>query len=93
MENDDPFRQYGVGEAHMMTDIDKERSGSPISAIEAAGKNSQENLVGGETPAITFAGLGGIRKTTVVNVTGVSSGDVESIDDSSRPRKKETHIV
>jgi hypothetical protein len=93
MDNEDPFRQYGVGEAHMMTDLEKERSRSPVSAIETPGKTSQENLVGRETPAHTFPNMGGIRKTTVVNVSGVSSDDIESINDGSRPRKKETHIV
>jgi hypothetical protein len=93
-ENEQPFGKYGVGEAHMMTDIGvgKERSGSPIS-VETPGKNSQESLVGRKAPALTFGDTGGIRKTTVVNVTGVSSGDVDSIEDGSRPRKKETHIV
>lgn len=89
------FRPYGAHEAHMLTTIgaeNKERSGSASgnsSTDESPAKNSTESVTWlNDRP---FGKMGGITKTTEVNVTG--GGAADSIEDVTRFERKETHMV
>ncbi|KAH7349086.1 hypothetical protein BKA66DRAFT_477026 [Pyrenochaeta sp. MPI-SDFR-AT-0127] len=92
---EEPLRPYGVSEAHMMTTIraDKEKSGE-VSGLrnEVSSKNSEESLVLPIAQTQIFSKLGGIKKTTEVNITE-SSGEIESIDETTQPGLKETQMV
>ncbi|KAF2708626.1 hypothetical protein K504DRAFT_380309 [Pleomassaria siparia CBS 279.74] len=74
------FQPYGQGGMHMMTDIvvNKEmtvRQSDSRDEIDEAGKSSQESLVG-ETEVAAFPNMGGIKKTTQVDISEASAEEI-----------------
>lgn len=95
-----PYSPYGAHEAHMMTTIgaEKARSGSSSSMRpESPSKNSAESVTwlndhSPGFPSSGFGKLGGITKTTEVNISGGGSVP-EGIDEVSTLERKEKHMV
>ncbi|ORY08687.1 hypothetical protein BCR34DRAFT_488389 [Clohesyomyces aquaticus] len=89
---EDSFQPYGVDESVKMTKIaGKDQSRRRSSFEESPGKNSTESISWLNVDQ-SAGKLGGIMKTTEVNVSQ-SGNKAKSVDDFSRPERKEAHIV
>lgn len=76
-------------------EVDKEKGRSTSTSSmrdESPDKNSTESIVLLNNKAQPFGKLGGITKTTEVNIRG-GPGPAERDDDAMRPERKEVHMV
>ncbi|KAF2868001.1 hypothetical protein BDV95DRAFT_502001 [Massariosphaeria phaeospora] len=89
---DAPFRAYG--EALMLTTIGAGKERSDISSLQedTSSKKSDESISDEQTQA--FAKLGGITRTTEVNISGsVPVDPFEHMEEGMIPERKEAHMV